>query len=150
MEFAVGHYLDLKTAAGSTYQWQNFWIKETVSGYSFIPFGFSGSTVNRQGDNIDARLVFPNNELTRQWAVSCITESWLATVKVVLFDPDNKATQNTLHTYVGQAASGAWDDTALNVRLNTMIDAVGGDVPARRLTRDLVGHVPISAAVRLQ
>ena len=69
MEFAVGHFLDLNVGGSSVRRWQNFWIKlKTLMFTSFIPFGFSGLTTNRQGDNIDATLVFPNNELSRQYA----------------------------------------------------------------------------------
>lgn len=149
MEFAVGQFLDLQQQNGSVFRWQNFWINETINGYSFVPFGFSGLTTNRQGDNIDATLVFPNNDLSRQWALSSIQGKWLAKVQVVLFNPENKAARNTLFTYVGQITNGAWDDTAINIRLNTLIDAVGGEVPARRLTQKIVGNLPTSANIQL-
>lgn len=149
MEFAIGQFLDLKQQNGSIFRWQNFWINETISGYSFVPFGFSGLTTNRQGDNIDATLVFPNNELSRQWALSSIQGKWLAQVQVILFNPENKTQQNSLFTYVGQITNGAWDETAINIRLNTLIDAVGGEVPARRLTQKIVGNIPTSANIQL-
>ena len=149
MDFAIGQFLDLTDGKGSIFRWQNFWIKETVDGYSFVPFGFSGATSNRQGDNIDATLVFPNNELSRQWALSAVNERWLAKVKVQLFDPNDKTQQTNLYNYVGQVATGAWDDTSINVRLNTMIDAVGGDIPARRLTQNLVGYLPTTSNIQL-
>lgn len=149
MDFALGQFLDLTDGKGSIFQWQNFWIKETVDGYSFVPFGFSGMTTTRQGDNIDATLVFPNNELSRQWALSSVKERWLAKVKVVLFDPEDKSKQTLLYNYVGQVATGAWDETAINVRLNTMIDAVGGEIPARRLTQSLVGDLPTTSNIQL-
>ena len=106
MELAIGNLLDLTAKNGTTYRWQNFWIKEDVGAYSFIPYGFSGLTTNRQGDNIDATLVFPNNELSRQWAVSASKEKWLAEVKVLLFNPTDKTDQTVLHTYIGQVLGG--------------------------------------------
>lgn len=149
MDFAIGQFLDLKAQNSTVFRWQNFWVKETVSGYSFVPFGFSGLTTNRQGDNIDATLVFPNNQLSRQWALSSIQGKWLAEVKVILFNPANKAEQNTLFTYVGQISNGAWDETGINIRLNTVIDAVGAEVPSRRLTQKLVGNLPTSSNIQL-
>jgi len=151
MEIAYGHFLELISPAGSTaYRWQNFFIKESVDGYSFVPFNFSGITINRQGDNVDATLLFPNNEISRQWALTAVTESWLAKVQINIFDPDNRSQRTMLHSYVGQISSGAWDDTTINIRLNTVIDAVGGEVPTRRLTKNLVGNLPTSSNVRLQ
>ena len=149
MEFALGQFLDLDNGNGTVYRWQNFWIKENFSGYSFVPFGFSGMTTSRQGDNIDATLVFPNTELSRQWALSATKERWLATVQVMMFDPDDKTKQERLHSYVGQIASSGWTDTAITVELNTLIDAVGSDIPARRLSQRLVGNIPTSASVQL-
>jgi len=74
MEFAIGNYLTLTSKAGAVYNWQNFFINETVGNYTFVPFGFSGITINRQGDNVDATLVFPNNELSRRWATEAMRE----------------------------------------------------------------------------
>ena len=149
MDFALGQFADMISSNGTVYRWQNFWIKENYNNYSFLPFGFSGMTTNRQADNIDATLVFPNNELSRQWALLAVKERWVAKVKIVLFDPDDKAKQTILHTYVGQIATGGWAETTINIRLNTLLDAVGGDVPARRLTQDLVGNLPTSSNLQL-
>ena len=149
MELAYGQFLDLTSGNGTIYRWQNFWIKENVDGYSFIPFGFSGLTTNRQGDNIDATLVFPNNELSRQWALLATQQKWIAKVQVLLFDPDDKTKRTLLHNYIGQVSASGWGDTAINLRLNTLLDAVGSDIPARRLTQNLVGYVPISSNIQL-
>lgn len=149
MEFAVGNFLELKKKSGTVSRWQNFWIKENIDGYSFIPFGFSGLTSNRQGDNIDATLVFPNNELSRQWALEATRDKWIAIVDVFLFNPEDKSQRTSLHKYVGQITSSGWGETAINVRLNTLLDAVGSDVPARRLSQRLVGYVPTSSNIQL-
>ena len=150
MEFAVGHFLDLNVAGGSAaYRWQNFWIKENVDNYSFIPFGFSGLTTNRQGDNVDATLVFPNNELSRQYALQATQDKWVAKVQVMLFDPEDKTQRTLLSTYVGQVTASGWGETAINVRLNSLLDAVGADVPARRISQKLVGYIPTSSNIQL-
>ena len=149
MEFACGHFLDLTKGGGAVYRWQNFWIKENIDGYSFIPFGFSGLTTNRQCDNIDATLVFPNTELSRQWALEATQQKWLAKIQVMLFDPDDKTKRTLLHRYVGQIAASGWGDTGINLRLNTLLDAVGSDIPARRLSQNLVGYLPTSSNIQL-
>jgi phage-related protein len=155
MELALGNYLDLSTQSGGrVYRFQNFYINKTASyqggEYSFLPFGFSGVTVNRTGDNVEASLVFPNNEISRAWVVNAVTDFWIATVFVMVLDPNGVAAPDLLHRYVGQVATGAWDETAVTLRLNTVIDAVGAEVPMRRLTQALVGAIPTSNNVRLR
>lgn len=150
MEFAVGNYLTFTSKAGAIYNWQNFFINETVNGYSFVPFGFSGITINRQGDNVDATLVFPNNQLSRNWSVEALRDGWLAEVKVMLLNPTNRSQQEQLHTYVGKTSGGGWDETTLSLKLNTVLDAVGAEVPKRRLRQRLVGQLPMTSNVRLR
>ena len=118
--------------------------------YSFLPFGFSGVSVNRSGDNTEASLVFPNNELSRAWALPAINERWLARVYVMALEPDDRTAGILMHQYNGQIAAGQWDETSLTLNLNTILDAVGADVPLRRLTQGLIGNIPTSANVRLR
>jgi len=146
MEIALGHYLTLKPPAGSPLLFQNFWIAQNVGGHTFLPFGFSGITVNRSGDNIDARLVFPNNEIARSWADQVIRDAWIATVSVrIIQDPSNpNSAQTTLHNYTGQVSAGNWNQEAVILVLNSVLDAVGGDIPNRTIQQKLVGSIPIS------
>lgn len=155
MDIALGNYLRLqKPDSTSAYYFQNFFIKadavyDSVR-YSFLPFGFSGVSVNRNGDNTEASLVFPNNELSRAWALTAVKERWLARVYVMALDPDNTTNGTLMHQYNGQVAAGQWDETSLSLSMNTILDAVGADVPLRRLTQALVGNIPTSANVRLR
>lgn len=149
MEFAVGQFLEFSSKGSTLFRWQNFWIGENVDGYSFIPFGFNGLTTNRQGDNIDATLVFPNNELSRQYVLQATQEKWVAKLQVLLFDPTDKTKRTLLHRYVGQVTTAGWAETAINLRLNSLLDAVGADVPARRISQQLVGDLPTSSNLQL-
>ena len=152
---AVGNYLTFRNSSLAVlYRFQNFHIGETsvYNGFnwSFLPFGFSGVSVNRTGDNTSASLVFPNNELSRAWALEAVTDRWLAVVKVMNLDPDDRTVGTEMHQYVGQIAGGSWDDATLNLDVNTILDAVGSDVPMRRLTQNLIGNIPVSSNVRLR
>jgi len=153
-ELAIGNYLILSYNQFQNYRFQNFHINQnaTYQGltYNFMPFGFSGVTVNRSGDNTEASLVFPSNELSRAWSVSALENRWLATVYVLMLNPDSTSTGTLLHQYVGQVAQGEWDETTITLALNTVLDAVGSDVPTRRLTQTLVGALPVTSNVRLQ
>ena len=155
MELALGNYLDLSTqSGGKVYHYQNFYINKTATfqgrDYRFLPFGFSGVTVNRTGDNVEASLVFPSNQISRGWVVNAIEDFWVATVYVMILDPDNPDTPDLLNRYIGQVSTGGWNDIIVTLRLNTVIDAVGSEVPMRRLTQELVGAIPTSTNVRLR
>jgi len=147
---AIGNYLILN----NTYRYQNFYINQTATyggqTYSFLPFGFSGVSVNRSGDNTDASLIFPSNQLARSWGIEALENRWLATVYVLALNPDSNSGGTLMHSYTGAVASGQWDETTLTLTLNTVLDAVGSDVPMRRISQVLVGALPTSSNVRLR
>jgi hypothetical protein len=154
MELAIGNFVSFTATATTSHRFQNFFINEIVQRpegiYTFLPFGFSGVTVNRTGDSTEASLVFPNNQLSRAWAVDAIENRWLARVQVMILDPDDRTQFTQLHQYFGKAASGEWNETSVTLRLNTVLDAVGTDAPFRRLTQRLIGAIPVTSGVRLQ
>ena len=158
---AFGNLVRLKPDQTFTYHFQNFFIGAQMTyesdTYDFIPFGFSGVTINKTGDGLDSTLVFPNNEVTQQWAVTAIDNRWLAEVEVLILPDSNPTTglkkatrKDSINQFIGQVSGGHWDNVSLNVVLSTVLDAVGTDVPRRTLTQDTVGKLPISSSVRLQ
>ena len=150
MEVALGHFLTLSsTGLTNVLRFQNFYIGQEVDGRLFMPFGFSGTTTNRQGDNLDATLIFPNNELSRSWASQAIEEAWTAEVQVYTMGLADSSQRTLLYEYFGQVSSGGWDETSLNLKLNTVLDAVGSNVPIRVMHRDLVGKLPTSSNLGL-
>jgi|TARA_B100000073_G_scaffold138573_1_gene113864 hypothetical protein len=154
---ALNRQTELAVYSDAVYLFQNFYINQTTAYdgklYTFAPFSFSGVTVNRTGDNLEASLIFANNELTRSWADRAIRERWLITVDVVAVEADSPGTatvNDRVHSYVGQATGGAWKSAQLDLKLGTVLDAVGADVPRRNLTQDYVGKLPTSSNVNLQ
>ncbi len=160
--YAFGHALRIKSGKAIDYRFQNFFVgkdikyKDQLSDsnvklYSFVPFGFSGVTVTRTGDGLEASIVFPNNNLSRKWVIQAVEEFWLMEVDVLIIDSDDKdANHNRVHTYTGQVVSGQWDNVSANLQLSTVLDAVGTDIPRRSLTRELIGNLPVTNNVRLQ
>lgn len=154
-QYAFGHALRIKKDESTQYRFQNFFIGQQIThlnaNYTFVPFGFSGVTVNRTGDGLEATVVFPNNEVSRAWGVNAVNQNWVMEVDVMIIDDDAKdGPHNIVHSYTGQVVSGQWDEVSLNLQLSTVLDAVGTDVPRRSLTRALVGNLPVASNVRLQ
>ena len=154
-QYAFGHALRITQGRNTEYRFQNFFINQQIThqsdNYTFVPFGFSGVTVNRTGDGLEATVVFPNNEVSRAWGVNAINQNWVMEVDVLIIDDDAKdGPHNIVHSYTGQVVGGQWDEVSLNLQLSTVLDAVGTDVPRRSLTKELIGNLPIANNVRLQ
>jgi hypothetical protein len=159
-QYAFGHTVTIKKpttnqAPQVVGRYQNFFIGQdiTLSGqtFNFAPFGFSGVTVTRSGDGLEASLVFPNNSITRSWAVDSVDHHYVMEVTVLIIDSANKnGPHTTVHNYTGQVVGGGWDNVSLNLQLSSVLDAVGTDVPRRSLDRQTVGNLPIANNVRLQ
>lgn len=149
---AFGQYLTL--TGSQTLRFQNYWIGENVSyggnTYGFLPFAFSGATVTKSGDNQPAALAFPNNALARGWAETAIRDQWLAECLVMLINPDNRNSPIQLTAYTAQIVGGNWSDVGIEIRMASVLDAVGADVPRKKLTKQLVGNLPVTSSVRMQ
>ena len=158
--YAIAQYLTFTVPGIAVqYRFQNFYIGENVNWvngtHTFLPFGWSGITVDRNGGNVEANLVFPNNDLSREWAAKAIEEFWLARVRVVRVDPtdSNVAASDPdryrLYNYSGQVSAGTWDETKVVLALDSILDAVQGNVPNRRLNRQLCGHLPTTNRITI-
>ena len=143
-------------------RFQNFWINETAiwkdpkenieQKHLFLPFGFSGVSTNRSGDNVDTSLVFPKNALSLAFTDYAIKESWSVVVRVVWVKnlADSQVSPTLLHRYEGMVAGASWDDTTIVLICNSILDAVEVNVPARSLQQLLVGNVPFTGQLSLK
>ena len=152
MELNLGVLLTLKDQTTTQHTFQNYRVSNDVTYggmvYGFAPFSFTGVMSNLEGDNLDAGLVFPANVLTRAWAEEAIRESWLGVVRVMLLD-DTSEPIRQLYSYVGAITAGGWSQDGVQLQLNTIMDAVRGSIPGRKMNHQLVGNIPISAALRV-
>ena len=155
-QYAFGNVLTITDQGRVQYRYQNFFINKTASyggqTYTFVPFGFSGVSVNRTGDGVESSLVFPSNDLTRSWGVNAVNNHWVMQVSLLIIDSqhDPNGVHDAVSTYVGQVVGGQWDNVSMTLNLGTILDAVGADIPRRSINRKLVGNLPITSNVRLQ
>lgn len=149
LTYKLGHFMAFRPTNGDRFRFQNFFIGESVVWetfeHQFAPFGFAGFTASRQGDNVESQLVFPNNAITRAVVLDAVEGRWPVRVHTVQIDEANNV--SLLNRYVGQVASGAWDETAVALKLNSAIDAVTNTLPRRSLNEQLVGSLPITSRV---
>ena len=159
---ALAQYLTLRrNTDDGGYRFQNYWVNEDVTfldananvsaNFGFLPFVFTGMTVTKSGENLNANLAFPNNSLSRGWAETVTKERYLTEVYTVLInDPSDSSNYTLINHYSGQVISAIWDSTTLTLGMASVLDAVGGDVPRKRMTQQLVGSLPLTTRVRVQ
>lgn len=152
MELNLGVLLELKTKTSTQYRFQNYKISASVTydshTWAFAPFSFNGAISTLTGDNLDAGIIFPSVQATRAWASEALRDRWTGIVKVMLLD-DSSVIQRQLYSYTGVIANGVWNDTNVELSMNTIIDSVRGEIPGRRMNGQLVGNIPITAAIRV-
>ena len=154
--YALGQFLTLVEPSVSVYhRFQNFYLNQTVQWVNgphvFMPFGFSGITVDLEGANVDASLVFPNKSIARDWATNAVENAWFARVRVVRCNIDNPGAltqDDRLYNYNAQIDGATWDDERIVLSLSSVLDSVRSNVPNRRLSRVLCGHLPVTSNVR--
>ena len=150
MELNIGVLVELK--GDTTFRFQNFKIGSDINyqGHTwvFAPFSFSGVISNLSGDNLDAGLIFPSNRVVRGWAADALENKWVGIAKVMLL-ADDSTIERAMYSYTGVIASGGWDDINVEISLNTVVDAVRGEIPGRKMNNQLVGNIPISASLRV-
>jgi hypothetical protein len=153
-QIALGNFLTFQRQGVVSHRFQNFFIGETITyegaQFGFLPFGFSGVTINKTGDNTTSSLILPNNSLSQSWAIEATNQRWLTRVQVLLLNPDNRTDFTQVHQYWGRAVTSKWDETTITLTLGNILDSVGLDVPVRRLTQNLIGAIPVTSSVRLQ
>ena len=151
----VVNTIRFQTNDGKTYAFQNFFWRETMKydgkNYEYLPFTFSGISITRSGDNVDCTLAFPNNNLSRGWALKAIERGWGCEVRVATTGDPDQAVEGftTLYKYFGLCSAGGWDDKIITVRLNSVLDAVGAEIPTLALDNVRVGPIPTTTNVRL-
>ena len=157
---AFGHFLRIKprSTKDAPFYFQNYYppgpnddgtVTYENNKYTFLPFGFSGVTVNRSGDNQLTQLAFPNNELSKKWTTNLVQQSWIVEIDMMAINPLTRVNPERLSYFAGQVTGAIWSETELRVEISSVIDAVGNDIPRRRITEDVFGPLPTTSNLRL-
>lgn len=155
LKLIIVNSIRFQTRGKSTYAFQNFFWRQKMKfnkdTYDYLPFTFSGITINRSGDNIDATLSFPNNNLSRPWALKAIEEGWGCEVRCLSTKDANQPNEGftSLYKYFGLCSAGGYDEKVITVRLNSVLDSVGAEIPTISIDNARVGPIPTTTSVRL-
>lgn len=152
-EIAIGTYIrfQLPTGADTSYAFQNFFSSEARSyggiSYTYAGFGFSGSSVDLQGSNIRAGLVFAVSELLLNFIQEVADNRWIVRIRTVWLDPEDLTETATYTEETYQVVGFQHDNSRLSLDLSSPLDAVAGQTPRRVLTQSLVGALPTTGSI---
>ena len=141
------------TAGSILHRYQNYFIGSQRNRlnklFTFVPFRAEGSVSNIGGDNNLMQVLFPNVEigirLVEQGNGNRLSRLTLTTVWLNESDGEIKS---YAEKFIGLGAS--FSETTIELRFRSAMDSVGASFPARSLTRNLVGPLPLNADLRLQ
>ncbi len=152
---AIGTFVKLldENGADTGFNFQNFFQGEerVYNGdtYTFGGFGFSGGTLDLEGSNITATLVFSVGELSLSIFRQAAEEFWLIRIRTVWLDPDTFVEGNTFSEELYAITGFSHDSSRLSVRLSSPLDAVQDNAPRRTLNSKLVGELPSTGQISL-
>ena len=151
-EIRICNFFNLLTTAGKTHRYQNYFIAESKSflgqSYAFAPFQADGALANLNGDNQQLRVLFPSQELVirlveegdgNRLSVLQLTTAWIT--------GGGDISTTFTDYFVGTGAT--FSDDAVELRFRSSMDSVGAGFPARTLTSDNVGVLPLNAELYL-
>jgi hypothetical protein len=150
---AIGTYVrfQLPNGVATGYAFQNFHANEARSyqgeSHVYAGFGFSGSTVDLQGSNIRASLVFAVSQLLLNFIQEAADSRWIIRVNTVWLDPDTYDETNNYTEETYQVTGYQHDGSRLSLDLSSPLDAVSGQAPRRVLNQALVGSLPATGQI---
>lgn len=149
MSIAIGTFINIE----DKYFFQNFFKDEVRvwqgKSYTFAALGYSGSTVDAQGGNVNAQLLFGLNDISLSLAKEAADNRYTVQVETVWLDPESLTEKAPFMIDVFMVTGFEHDSSRLNMRLGSPLDAISADVPRRRLTETLVGALPSTGQLSL-
>jgi hypothetical protein len=158
-DIRICQFFDMTSRMGTYFfRYQNYFVNQDkrypseINGdlYQFAPFRAEGSVSSLNGENELLRILFPNIEYALQLLHEAdgnrLTRLNLYTMWLTA---DNEYTTTIFpEYYVGIGSSIS--ETTIELRFRSAIDSVTSNFPARTLTRELVGPLPLDSNVSLR
>lgn len=149
MSIAIGTFVNIE----DKYYFQNFFKDEVRvwqgKSYVFAALGYSGSTVDAQGGNVSAQLLFGVNQISLDLAKEAADNRYTVEIETVWLDPESLTEKAVFMLDIFMITGFEHDSSRLIMRLGSPLDAISADVPRRRLTETLVGALPSTGQLSL-
>ena len=149
--FVIGNFVTFTDTAGGITRWQNFFSEGQVTfasnTYQLLPFNYQGAQKTKSGDNISSQLTLPANPLTLNLVQYAVNTGWQVNVKTYqLTDAYDPYLLLGDETWI--ATGLTYNTQAVEMELSSAIDAIGAQAPNLRISREAVGALPTTGAIR--
>lgn len=156
-DVALAHYIRFLDKSGAyilNRNYQNFFVAEQRTfasvGYVFAPFGLTGMTSTRGGDNPSSNMVSIPNELTVSLVAEAVISSWLVqvqTVNITVTEGGSMTEGAVLMSDIWACSGSNQDHEKIVLILSSPLDATQAQIPRRVLSSYIVGSVPPTGAI---
>lgn len=149
----ICQFFALQSSAGKFYRFQNYFIGESRtllgSTFAFAPFQVDGALSSLNGENQQLRVLFPSLEIVLRLVEEAdgnrmssleLTTAWLSGSNEIV------TTFSDYFTGIG----ATFNEETVELRFRSAMDSVGASFPARTLTSDNAGILPLNAELYLQ
>ena len=153
-EIRICQLLKIETSDGKLYYYQNYFVGQTKSfsgqGYDFVPFEIEGGVSSLNADNQQITILLPASE----YAVRLVAQgdgNRLSKLRVstrFVNQNDQFRSGGFDEYYVGIGAS--FSDDTIELRFRSALDGVAAGFPARTLTEENVGILPLESTLSLR
>lgn len=154
-EIRIVQAFKLATAEATTHRFQNYFVNQSKTiaseSYDFAPFQVQGTVSNLNGDNSQIQVLFPTTEIAiRLVEAGQGNRNSRLTLTTYSVNSSGNVANNFMsqEIYIGLGAS--FSEDTVELRFNTAADSVASNFPARRLTQDNVGFLPLDSALSLR
>ena len=150
--FVIGNYVTFTDPANVKVRYQNFFTGGEAppldnEKYQLLPFNYQGAQKTKSGDNISSQLTLPANPITLNWVQSAVDGGWQVNVKTYqLTDTYDPSLLLGDETWI--ATGLTYNTQAVEMELSSAIDAIGAQAPNLRISREAVGALPTTGAIR--
>jgi hypothetical protein len=151
----ICQFFALQSSAGKFYRFQNYFIGESPTllgstfAFAFAPFQADGALSSLNGENQQLRVLFPSLEIVLRLVEDAdgnrlssleLTTAWLSGSNQIV------TTFSDYFTGIG----ATFNEETVELRFRSAMDSVGASFPARTLTSDNAGILPLNAELYLQ
>jgi len=153
-QIRICQFIKIEPSKGEDKYYQNYFIKETKTfkgkPYSFAPFEAEGGVSSLNADNQQITIRLPASEyairLVEEGDGNRLSKLLLCTRFITAAGaiPDTGPEEY----YVGIGAS--FSDDTIELRFRSALDGVAGGFPARTLTEESVGILPLESSLSLR
>ena len=153
-EIRICNFFRLTTTAGTVHRFQNYFIGEskTFNGevYLFSPFQADGALASLNGDNQQLRVLFPSQEVSIRLVEEGDGNRLSVLALTTLWTNASGALNGAQYTDYFVGVGATFNEDTIELRFRSSMDSVGAGFPARVLSVDNVGILPLDAALSLQ